>query len=28
VLDFANREMVDVDAFKSLPSDKEVAVGL
>jgi 5-methyltetrahydropteroyltriglutamate--homocysteine methyltransferase len=28
VLDFANREMVDVDALKSLPSEKEVAIGV
>ena len=28
VLDFANREMIDVDALKSLPSDKEIAVGV
>jgi methionine synthase II (cobalamin-independent) len=28
VLDFANREMVDVDLLKSLPKDKEVAVGV
>ena len=28
VLDFANREMVDVDLLKSLPVDKEVAVGV
>jgi methionine synthase II (cobalamin-independent) len=28
VLDFANREMVDVPALKSLPADKEVAVGV
>jgi 5-methyltetrahydropteroyltriglutamate--homocysteine methyltransferase len=28
VLDFANREMADVDALKSLPSDKEVAIGV
>ena len=28
VLDFANREMVDVDLLKSLPEDKEVAVGV
>ncbi len=28
VLDFANREMVDVDLLKSLPDDKEVAVGV
>jgi 5-methyltetrahydropteroyltriglutamate--homocysteine methyltransferase len=28
VLDFANREMVDVDILKSLPEDKEVAIGV
>jgi methionine synthase II (cobalamin-independent) len=28
VLDFANRDMVDVDALRSLPADKEVAVGV
>jgi 5-methyltetrahydropteroyltriglutamate--homocysteine methyltransferase len=28
VLDFANREMADLDALKSLPSDKEVAIGV
>ncbi|MGE3270205.1 MAG: hypothetical protein AB7P40_15745 [Chloroflexota bacterium] len=28
VLDFANRNMVDVDVLKSLPADKEVAVGV
>ncbi len=28
VLDFANREMVDVDCLKSVPADKEVAVGV
>jgi 5-methyltetrahydropteroyltriglutamate--homocysteine methyltransferase len=28
VVDFANREMVDVDCLKSLPEDKEVAVGV
>ena len=28
VLDFANRDMVDLDALKSLPSDKEVAIGV
>jgi len=28
VLDFANREMVDVAALKSLPADKEVAIGV
>jgi methionine synthase II (cobalamin-independent) len=28
VLDFANREMVDVDLLKSLPADKEVAIGV
>ncbi len=28
VLDFANREMVDIAALKSLPEDKEVAVGV
>jgi 5-methyltetrahydropteroyltriglutamate--homocysteine methyltransferase len=28
VLDFANRDMVDVAALKSLPADKEVAVGV
>jgi 5-methyltetrahydropteroyltriglutamate--homocysteine methyltransferase len=28
VLDFANRDMVDVEALRSLPSDKEVAVGV
>jgi 5-methyltetrahydropteroyltriglutamate--homocysteine methyltransferase len=28
VLDFANREMVDVDLLKSLPGDKEVAIGV
>src|SRR5215467_1710017 len=28
VLDFANREMVDIDALRSLPADKEVAIGV
>jgi methionine synthase II (cobalamin-independent) len=28
VLDFANRDMVDLDALKSLPADKEVAIGV
>ena len=28
VLDFANRDMVDIDALKSLPADKEVAIGV
>jgi 5-methyltetrahydropteroyltriglutamate--homocysteine methyltransferase len=28
VLDFANREMVDVDSLRSLPADKEVAIGV
>lgn len=28
VLDFANREMADIDCLKSLPKDKEVAVGV
>jgi methionine synthase II (cobalamin-independent) len=28
VLDFANRDMVDLDSLRSLPSDKEVAVGI
>lgn len=28
VLDFANREMVDIQALKSLPADKEVAIGV
>jgi 5-methyltetrahydropteroyltriglutamate--homocysteine methyltransferase len=28
VLDFANRDMVDVGALRSLPADKEVAVGV
>ena len=28
VLDFANREMVDIEALKSLPDDKEVAIGV
>jgi methionine synthase II (cobalamin-independent) len=28
VLDYANREMADIDALKSLPDDKEVAVGV
>jgi 5-methyltetrahydropteroyltriglutamate--homocysteine methyltransferase len=28
VLDFANRDMADVDSLKSLPADKEVAVGV
>jgi methionine synthase II (cobalamin-independent) len=28
VLDFANRDMVDLDALRSLPADKEVAVGI
>lgn len=27
-LDFANRDMVDLDALKDLPADKEVAVGV
>jgi 5-methyltetrahydropteroyltriglutamate--homocysteine methyltransferase len=28
VLDFANRAMVDIEALRSLPSDKEVAIGV
>jgi methionine synthase II (cobalamin-independent) len=28
VLDYANREMADIDALKSLPDDKEVQVGV
>jgi 5-methyltetrahydropteroyltriglutamate--homocysteine methyltransferase len=28
VLDYANREMTDIDALKSLPEDKEVGVGV
>lgn len=28
VLDFANRDLADVAALKSLPADKEVAVGV
>ncbi|MGH2586941.1 MAG: hypothetical protein ACRDJE_18665, partial [Dehalococcoidia bacterium] len=28
VLDFANRDMVDIDALKDLPADKEVAIGV
>jgi methionine synthase II (cobalamin-independent) len=28
VLDFANRDMVDIDSLRSLPSDKEVAIGV
>jgi methionine synthase II (cobalamin-independent) len=28
VLDYANREMADIDALKSVPEDKEVAVGV
>ena len=28
VLDFANREMADIDCLKSLPKDKEVQVGV
>jgi 5-methyltetrahydropteroyltriglutamate--homocysteine methyltransferase len=28
VLDFANREMVDIDALRSLPADREVAIGV
>jgi 5-methyltetrahydropteroyltriglutamate--homocysteine methyltransferase len=28
VLDFANREMVDIDALRTLPGDKEVAIGV
>jgi 5-methyltetrahydropteroyltriglutamate--homocysteine methyltransferase len=28
VLDFANREMSDVDALRSLPADKEVGIGV
>jgi 5-methyltetrahydropteroyltriglutamate--homocysteine methyltransferase len=28
VLDFANREMADIDALKTLPDDKEVAIGV
>ena len=28
VLDYANREMTDIDALKSLPDDKEVGVGV
>jgi 5-methyltetrahydropteroyltriglutamate--homocysteine methyltransferase len=28
VLDFANRDMVDIAALKSLPKDKEVAIGV
>ncbi|MCY4087283.1 MAG: hypothetical protein OXG37_10525 [Actinomycetia bacterium] len=28
VLDFANREMADIDALRSLPEDKEVGIGV
>jgi 5-methyltetrahydropteroyltriglutamate--homocysteine methyltransferase len=28
VLDFANREMVDVDLLKGLPEDKDVQIGV
>jgi len=28
VLDFANREMTDLDALKTLPDDKEVGIGV
>lgn len=28
VLDFANREMVDIDSLKTLPNDREVAIGV
>src|SRR5437588_1734435 len=28
VLDFANREMIDIDALKGLPDDKEVGIGV
>jgi methionine synthase II (cobalamin-independent) len=28
VLDFANRELIDIDALRSLPEDKEVAIGV
>jgi 5-methyltetrahydropteroyltriglutamate--homocysteine methyltransferase len=28
VLDFANREMADIECLKSLPKDKEVAIGV
>jgi 5-methyltetrahydropteroyltriglutamate--homocysteine methyltransferase len=28
VLDFANREMIDIDALKTLPDDKEVGIGV
>ncbi len=28
VLDFANREMVDIDSLKGLPDDKEVGIGV
>ena len=28
VLDFANREMADIDALKNLPDDKEVGIGV
>ena len=28
VLDFANRELVDIDALRSLPDDKEVGIGV
>src|SRR5437016_2865688 len=28
VLDFANRDMADIDALKTLPEDKEVAIGV
>jgi 5-methyltetrahydropteroyltriglutamate--homocysteine methyltransferase len=28
VLDFANRDMIDIDALKGLPDDKEVAIGV
>ena len=28
VLDFANRDMVDIDALRDLPADKEVAIGV
>jgi 5-methyltetrahydropteroyltriglutamate--homocysteine methyltransferase len=28
VVDFANREMIDIDSLKGLPEDKEVGVGV
>jgi 5-methyltetrahydropteroyltriglutamate--homocysteine methyltransferase len=28
VLDYANREMTDIDALESLPDDKEVGIGV